>query len=149
MRSQIKNILKGIIVIIKVILLVLKGPSWPPIVVFVISMGLVFAILYMFYSCLKINNTSSSSIIINDVSNQVIPSRTVVYPQDFWKPSPAQGIELNNTCTICLCEVDNQFTEARFSICCSSQYHPECVSNYWTRIGGIKCPNCRFEISPV
>lgn len=62
--------------------------------------------------------------------------------EKFWANNASTKRE-DNICSICLCDTSYHDGIAK---CCGSNFHRECVEQYWNRLGYlVKCPNCRHE----
>lgn len=80
--------------------------------------------------------------IVNGVVVQQATKRSVGDSSAFFSSSAAGSTE-TTICSICLCETSKSDASSN---CCQNSFHKQCLDSYWSSIGSIRCPNCRFEV---
>jgi len=66
-------------------------------------------------------------------------------PSPFFSPVNPADISAS-TCSICLCSTTNKDSSSN---CCQNSFHKKCLRQYWKSINTIRCPNCRFTLTPL
>lgn len=94
--------------------------------------------LPVFYYLQTIHRSSSTQRNIDDDSFWV---------KGFYEEEEVKSVE--DSCPICLCDIDSIETATGISQCCRKELHVACAQKYFNAIQQVRCPLCRYPEDSV